>query len=127
MSKSKGGCECALVILSREYAKVWEISPDQRSKSTTIYEPYISHGYAKSANKFLSGWAKHSLDPVFAEKIYRHLEGMEKISVVGAGKHREKTVRQFIDYLEGLHPEAANRVEILPIRGCSIGDTAKTR
>ena len=116
MSKSRKSCDCALVVLSRDYAKVWDSGMGSSIHSTTIYEPRVGHGYARSANKFLNGWSRHSLDPVFAEKIYERVVGLEKISLVGAGRGHTKTLRHFVRYVTDTHPEIAGHLEVISSR-----------
>ena len=101
------------VVLSRTHTKIWKDNFEPGALPVSLSEEFVGREYMKVINQYFSGRNRSKLDPQFAEKVAKELEGFERIYLAGGGKGKASAVHNLATYLKAHHHLIAQNIRAI--------------
>jgi hypothetical protein len=113
MNKEVKANRKVFVVLSRMHTKIWKDDFEPGSAPENMAEEHVNGDYKRMLDKYLSGRKRSKLDPIFAERVAKELDGFGRIFLAGGGKGKASAVDNFATYLKTHHRLIADKIHAI--------------
>jgi hypothetical protein len=101
------------VVLSRTHTKIWKDDFEPGSAPENMAEEHVNGDYKRMLDKYFSGRKRSKLDPIFAERVAKELNGFRRIYLAGGGKGKASAVDNLATYLKAHHKQIAEKIHAI--------------
>ena len=113
MNKEAKANRKVFVVLSRTQTKIWRDNFEPGSLPEHMAEEHVNGDYKRMLDKYFSGRKRSKLDPIFAERVAKELNGFERIFLAGGGKGKASAVDNLASYLKLHHRQLAEHIHAI--------------